>query len=115
MLLGILEPSNMANESLASLSATRGYWKGSHYISRGVTGHWSKYGGTIREVVITQFGVVGVEDEWACQSCGLLQPKDLSPYLYKHPDAEAQSERLRVCAVCFNNDCYDLRRRRGEI
>lgn len=105
----------MAYESLASISSTRGYWKGSHYISKGMTGHWSKYGGVIREVVITQYGVVGVDSEWACQSCGVMQPVDLTPYLWKHPDAEAETERLRVCAKCFNDECYDLRRRRGEL
>lgn len=83
---------------------------------QGLTGHWSKWDSGIRgEIVYTQIGLIGTEEEWACQSCGMTQPKDLTPYLYRHPDAEVQSERLRVCAVCFNNNCYELRRRRGEV
>lgn len=97
----------MANESLATLVKVS---------YKGLTGHWTKWGGGVKgELIITQFGVLNVQTEWACQSCGKLQPIELSPFLYKHPDAELDSERIRVCAVCFDNDCYELKRRRGEV
>lgn len=80
-------------------TSTKGYWKGSHYISRGMTGHWSKWGGANKDVIQEN-----LSKEWACQSCGDIQPYALTPYKYEYP----KGEYIRVCWICYNNGCLIL-------
>lgn len=83
---------------------TRGYWQGGRYISRGATGHWTKWGGARMDVIQEE-----VSDIWACQSCGGNQPKTLSPYKYEFPAGEY----IRVCAPCIVDGCAVLKTRIG--
>lgn len=74
---------------------------------KGVTGHWSKWGGRRMSVIESQNG--GVDDFWRCQSCGDLQPEALSPYKYEFPAGEF----IRVCAPCIADHCTSLHDRVG--
>lgn len=70
---------------------------------KGLTGHWSKWGGARRDVYSGEGGTKLLEEEWFCQTCGEKQPKELPPYLYLY-----NLEYIRVCAVCFANHCQEL-------
>lgn len=86
------------------VTSSRGYWKGGRYISKGATGHWSKWGGARMDVIQAE-----VSDVWHCQSCRNQQPKDLSPYKYEFP----KGEYIRVCAPCIVDGCSSLKIRLG--
>lgn len=101
----------MNSTATTSKVITKGYWEKSHYISVSHTGRWSKWGGAIREVVVNQHGVAGVDDKWFCQSCNKEQPVELSPYLFEYP----KGERIRACGPCFSIDCEPLRLRLGGV
>lgn len=66
---------------------------------KGLTGHWSKWGGGISDAVKKTLG-----EEWYCQSCGSKQPKIIPPYLYKADDDLI----LRICHVCLQDGCSVL-------
>lgn len=74
---------------------------------KGLTGHWTKWGGSMSEVSVNQHGRVIPQKEWACQSCGKAQPPQLTPYRYEYPP----NEYLRVCSVCFSDKCTELFKR----
>lgn len=82
-------------------------WVNGHYISKGMSGTWSKHGGSRLSAVKEE-----VQERWNCQSCGKLQPKILSPYLWELDDKEF----IRVCAICLAQDCAPLKKRleRGD-
>ena len=86
------------------ISSTRGYWDKSRYISKGPTGHWTKWGGARMDLIQEDIG-----DMWNCQSCGDNQPNALSPYKYEFPEGEY----IRVCATCISNGCAALKERIG--
>lgn len=69
---------------------------------KGLTGHWTKYGGG-REEVFKDKNI----KEWTCQSCGFLYPIQLSAYLYSFQTWG----HIRVCALCFSSDCTPLKER----
>jgi len=72
---------------------------------KGLTGHWSKWGGRRDNVYVNQYGVI--IDDWVCQSCGKQQTKDLTPYRFEfYPD-----EYIRVCAICLYDGCEKLKKR----
>lgn len=81
---------------------TKGYWKKSSYVSRGSTGHWTKWGGARQDLIQSELAEI-----WMCQSCGRQQPKELTPYRYEYPTKEY----LRVCAICLAEGCEELKRR----
>lgn len=87
-------------ETVVIKTGKRGYWQGSHYISTGFTGHWTKWGGAVKDVVQEN-----LSEEWYCQSCGELQPAILTPLKYEFP----VNEFIRVCSYCFHNDCPRLK------
>lgn len=87
-----------------TISSTRGYWDKSHYVSRGPTGHWTKWGGARMDLIQEDIG-----DTWTCQSCGDNQPNALSPYKYEWPEGEY----IRCCARCIADNCQALRDRIG--
>jgi hypothetical protein len=68
-----------------------GHWEGSHYISKGTRGYWSKYGGG-RQVEDLQ------EHNWVCQSCKEEQFNVLPSYRILF-DGE-NNETARVCVLC---------------
>lgn len=82
----------MSNPSLASLSF------------KGLTGHWSKWGGNIQSVLTNQSETF---DHWFCQSCRREMGKELQPYFYEFP----KGEYIRICAVCLNEGCVILEQR----
>lgn len=71
---------------------------------KGLTGFWSKWGGARSGVATNQWGDAGVDDEWFCQSCNAPQPPQLSPFRFEYPDREF----IRVCAVCYAEQCIKL-------
>jgi hypothetical protein len=75
---------------------------------KGLTGSWSKYGGGKKSLGVNQFE--RVYDEWVCQSCGCIEPKEITPYLIEWP----KGEYIRVCAICLANKCLILRTRTGD-
>lgn len=89
-------------ENLASLVSvyieevtfTRGYWEKSHYISRGATGYWSKYGGKTKNIIEKAVGSL-----WYCQSCGTPQSATLPPFKVEF----IPGEYIRICASCFKD------------
>lgn len=55
---------------------------------------WTKYGdrrGLLKEDL----------DEWVCQVCGNVHPKDLPSYYV--PETSEQMEYMRLCSYCFHN------------
>ena len=72
---------------------------------KGLTGGWSKWGGAKKSIWVNQHE--RLERFWICQSCGKQEPKQIPPFLYQYPFEEY----LRVCAVCFNNNCIELKNR----
>jgi len=70
-----------------------GYWKGSHYISKGTRGYWSKYGGG-RQIEDTQ------NNAWVCQSCKEEQWPILPSYRMLFDNDT--NETVRVCSLCKN-------------
>jgi len=73
---------------------------------KGLTGHWSKWGGGFKDVVQEQ-----VEDTWRCQSCGKEHPHELPPLEYPL----FTGEYIRICPLCFLDDCKSLKERRGCV
>lgn len=88
-----------------TVETTKGRWEGSHYIPKGVTGYWSKWGGGIKTPYKNQFSPV--EESWRCQSCGKEMPKEISPFLYEYPEKEY----IRVCPICLFTNCDTLKQR----
>ena len=82
----------MANLSLASISM------------KGLTGHWTKWGGNVRDVLESQNELFL---NWFCQSCNRELGKDMSPFFYEWPEGEY----IRVCGICINDDCSALKDR----
>jgi hypothetical protein len=74
---------------------------------KGLTGHWTKYGGALYTIYPNQWD--RPEVEWICQSCAKEQPKELNPYLFEYPEKEY----IRVCSPCFAEDCLKLKKRLG--
>lgn len=74
---------------------------------KGLTGSWSKYGGKRQRITYNQHGLASAKEIWSCQSCGHQQPPALSPVLYEFP----LGEYIRICGICFREDCGELRRR----
>lgn len=71
---------------------------------KGLTGHWTKYGGNVHDVFESQ----GEEFiNWFCQSCNRELGREMQPYFYEYPTKEY----VRVCAVCISDDCIILKRR----
>ena len=68
-------------------------WDGSHYKSTGMSGHWTKWGGAIKDVIQED-----LSDIWYCQLCGTEQPKDLTPYKHEYPEGEW----IRICSNCYS-------------
>ena len=95
--------TSTASTTLQVTVVTKGYWEKSRYISRGSTGHWSKWGGSRMDLVQELTNI------WHCQSCRSPQPRDLTPYKYEYP----QGEYLRVCGPCIADDCMVLKVRLG--
>lgn len=75
---------------------------------KGLTGHWSKWGGRVYDVLDNQF--TEVREYWYCQSCNQPIPVSLSPYKYEYP----QGDYIRVCAVCLADGCRILHVRVSE-
>ena len=71
---------------------------------KGLTGHWSKWGGARTGIATNQYGDDIAQEDWNCQSCGKTHPKDMSPYLYQYPE----NEYIRVCGVCYANKCIAM-------
>ncbi len=69
---------------------------------KGLTGHWSKWGGRRMSVIESQNAEI--TDTWTCQSCGHEQPKEMSPMKYEYPE----NEYIRVCSVCYFTNCNTL-------
>ena len=69
---------------------------------KGLTGHWTKYGGRV-------YDPIGRQDEdfsnWYCQSCHREMTEEMPPYMYEFPEKEY----IRVCAICVSNDCKTLK------
>lgn len=72
---------------------------------KGLTGGWSKWGGARAAALKEDIG-----DHWNCQSCGVVSPRRLTPYLYDF----GYGEYLRVCAPCFANGCKRLKQRLNQ-
>lgn len=83
------------------VSSTRGYWQGSHYISRGRTGHWSKWGGPRKDLIQEE-----VTNTWYCQSCRKEQKKEFMVYQFEFP--LGGKEYIRVCHDCMMSGCPQL-------
>lgn len=96
----LIEESVILQEKVS----TKGYWDKSHYVSRGNTGHWTKWGGARMDLIQE-----GVSDIWFCQSCNDPQPKDLTPYRFEF----IKDEYIRICAKCLQDGCIALRHRVG--
>lgn len=69
---------------------------------KGLTGHWSKWGGRRMSIIESQNAVI--DDTWVCQSCGHDQPKEISPFKFEYPEHEY----LRVCSICYFTNCNTL-------
>lgn len=80
----------MPNNSLASISR------------KGLTGHWSKYGGNHHDIFESQNEDFSF---WICQSCGREFNKEFKPYFYQWPEGEY----IRVCGKCVSEDCVVLK------
>jgi len=73
---------------------------------KGLTGAWSKYGGSRHSVVKK-----AVDREWTCQSCATRHAAEMSPYLYEL----MAGEYIRVCAICLHDDCAALKAKRAAL
>lgn len=62
---------------------------------KGLTGGWSKYGGRRFDALDSQNEEK--RDYWYCQTCGQIQPRELSAYKKQLPDGDY----IRVCAGCM--------------
>lgn len=62
---------------------------------KGLTGHWTKYGGVRISAVLHQYER---KENWYCQLCGEEEPFCLPPYKVKVSDIE---EYINVCPICF--------------
>jgi hypothetical protein len=71
---------------------------------KGLTGHWSKYGGNIVDVFESQHEEFLT---WFCQSCKGEFNKEIKPFFYEWPEGEY----IRVCGSCVHDDCILLRLR----
>lgn len=71
---------------------------------KGLTGHWSKWGGNVQDVLSNQEETF---EHWFCQSCTREMGKELPPYFYEFPIGEY----IRVCGICISENCIQVRRR----
>ena len=71
---------------------------------KGLTGHWSKWGGNRHDVFESQNEVF---TEWYCQSCNRQLGAEMQPFFFEWPEGEF----IRVCGICANNDCVELKSR----
>lgn len=77
---------------MGNLKYKKGYWKGSHYITQGRKGYWSKYGRSTNEIESS------TPREWICQSCAVPQFSILPQFLLSLEDDTW--ERVKVCTLC---------------
>lgn len=69
----------------------KGYWSGSHYITQGERGYWTKWG-KIRNRLNDDLVA-----DWVCQTCAVQQFKILTPFLLPFDDSV---EKVKICARC---------------
>lgn len=87
-------------------SSTKGFWKGSHYVSQGATGHWSKWGGGKKSAKQER-----PQEFWYCSSCAEQQHESMPRYDYKI----GENEYVKVCSKCANDGCLIIEHRIREL
>lgn len=73
---------------------------------KGLTGHWTKWGGRRYDLVADRQDSI-VPEIWSCQSCADQQPFEITPFKYEYPEGEY----IRVCAICYADNCEKLFKR----